>query len=290
MSIPSQSSNKHLSTFILPASSNEDERIHLQLQDDLIISGMGGTLPEQVDTTNLQHVLDIGCNSGSWLLETAKTYPHIAHLVGLNISQPIVESLNKQITEQQISDRITFHYLSALGSLEFLDDQFDLVNIQLGQSFLRTWDWSRLIQEIRRITRPGGILRITEMNFFEGSSSALEQHRQLVEQTLYQAGHRFVPYNQECAPELIPLLQRNGVQQIQTRPYRLHYRAGTPEGDLIIGKIAYSYRNMRPFLQKWTRLPPDYEERYQQLLKEMQRPDFIAVWPLTTIWGSITPG
>jgi hypothetical protein len=40
-----------------------------------------------------------------------------------------------------------------------------------------------------------------------------------------------------------------------------------------------------PFFQKWTRVPSDYEEIYQQALKEMQQPDFVATWTLLTVWG-----
>ena len=132
-------------------------------------------------------------------------------------------------------------------------------------------------------------MRITEMNFFQSASTFLEQQKQLVELTLYQAGHRFVPYKEDVVRELLPLLRRNGLQNIQTRQYNPEYHVETPEGNLLAEKIAYSYRAMRPFLQKWTRLPDNYDEGYQQLLQEMQRPGFTATWPLLTIWGTVAP-
>ena len=42
---------------------------------------------------------------------------------------------------------------------------------------------------------------------------------------------------------------------------------------------------MLPFLHKWTRVPHDYENIYQQALSEMQQPDFVATWNLLTAWG-----
>jgi hypothetical protein len=32
-------------------------------------------------------------------------------------------------------------------------------------------------------------------------------------------------------------------------------------------------------------MPDDYEELCQQMLYEMQQPDFIATWVLVTVWG-----
>ena len=42
-----------------------------------------------------------------------------------------------------------------------------------------------------------------------------------------------------------------------------------------------------PFLRKWIRVPEDYEEIYQQMLGEMQQPDFAATWALLTAWGTV---
>ena len=40
---------------------------------------------------------------------------------------------------------------------------------------------------------------------------------------------------------------------------------------------------------KWTSVPDDYEEIYQQMLTEMQQPDFVATWTLLTAWGTRSP-
>ncbi len=42
---------------------------------------------------------------------------------------------------------------------------------------------------------------------------------------------------------------------------------------------------MLPFLRKWTRVPDDYEEIYQQMLSEMQQPDFVATSSYLTARG-----
>jgi trans-aconitate methyltransferase len=50
------------------------------IQDKMLTTGMGGVLPElagRVDYSCLQRVLDVGCGTGGWLMETARTYPTI---------------------------------------------------------------------------------------------------------------------------------------------------------------------------------------------------------------------
>ena len=47
-----------------------------------------------------------------------------------------------------------------------------------------------------------------------------------------------------------------------------------------------AFRTTLPFMRKWTRVPDDYETIYQQMLSEMQQPDFMAPWNLLTVWGN----
>ena len=46
------------------------------------------------------------------------------------------------------------------------------------------------------------------------------------------------------------------------------------------------FRTNLPFLRKWISLPEDYEALYEQMLVEVQRPDFVATNQTMTVWGS----
>jgi len=62
--------------------------------------------------------------------------------------------------------------------------------------------------------------------------------------------------------------------------------ASTAEGQLFYEDMQHMFRVFMRFIQKWTRVPKDYEETYQQALQEMQQPNFEATGTLLTAWGT----
>ncbi len=173
MSTPTEPQREHPSTYFVQDRSNEEELARLRAQDQMLTAGMGGVLPEQLDPTIFQRVLDVGCGTGDWLIETAKAYPTIPLLVGVDISEKMLNYARIQAEEQQVSGRMQFASMDVLRMLEFPNEFFDLVNERLGASFLRKWDWPKLLSEFGRVTRPSGVIRLTECDLTENNSQAL---------------------------------------------------------------------------------------------------------------------
>ena len=287
MSDPTNPRREHPSTYFVQDRSNEEEPIRLQIQDQMTTAGMGGVLPEQPDPTIFQRVIDVGCGTGSWLIEAAKTYPTMSLLVGIDVSSKMVEYARAQAEAQQVSDRVEFHTMDALRMLEFPSGYFDLVNHRFGQSWLRTWDWPKLLSEYQRVSRPGGVTRVTESDFnVESNSPALTRLFELLLAALYRAGHFFTPQGNGVISELARLLKQYGLHNVQTRAHTIVYRAGTPEGQHFYEDMKGGFRTTMPFIRKWIRMLDDYETIYQQALTEMQQPDFVATWRLLTAWGN----
>ena len=247
-------------------------------------------LSEQPDPAIFQQVLDVGCGTGSWLIEVARTSPGASFLVGVDISSKMIEYARKQVEAQQVSERVEFHVMDALRGLEFPADYFDLVNQRAGTSWLRTWDWSELLQKYREVARPGGVIRITEADWtFPSNSQALTRLSELMVQAFYRAGHLFTPESDSVIRELARLLSRHGFQQVQTCAYPLEYQAGTPDGQLFAEDVKHLFRTIEPFLRKWARVPDDYDELYQQMLRETQQPGFVGNLTLLTAWAVNPP-
>ena len=289
--MPSQKNpgQEHPSTYWVQDRSSEEELQRLHLQDQMLTISMGGVLPDQSDPASLQHVLDVGCGTGDWLIEVAKSYPSISQLVGVDISGKMIEFARVQAEAQNVSNRVKFHVMDALGILEFPDQSFDLINQRFSTSYLRSWDWPKLLQEYRRISKPGGIVRVTEFNMVtESTSPAHQRLLDLMREAFYQAGHFFAPVNDGLTSQLAHLLSQSGLEDIQTRPYILRYQAGTVAGELFCEDTRRLFRTTEPFLRKWTRVPEDYSAIYQQMVKETYQSDFSAVFPLLTVWGANT--
>ncbi len=65
--------------------------------------------------------------------------------------------------------------------------------------------------------------------------------------------------------------------------------AGTPQGDLFVADMQHAFRTIKPFLQKWTRVPDDYDALYQRMLTEFKQTDFVGQFNLLTVWGRNLP-
>jgi ubiquinone/menaquinone biosynthesis C-methylase UbiE len=285
MPIPPEPKREQPSTYVVQDRSSQEELSRLQIQDRLFTQAMGGVLPEQSDPTIFSRVLDVGCGTGDWLIELAQTTPTCKLLVGVDVSRTFVEYARAQAQVAQVSDRVEFHVGDALRMLEFPTGFFDLVNHRTGMGWLRTWDWRKLLQEYQRVCRPGGVVRITEPAWAVSNSPALTRLSDLMVQAFHQAGYLFTPTRDGLTSKLPSLLQQYGLQEEQTRISTLHYHAGTPEGQHFFEDIKLAMRTALPFLRKWTQVPDDYEEIYQQMLREMQQPDFVATLDLLTVWG-----
>jgi ubiquinone/menaquinone biosynthesis C-methylase UbiE len=273
-------------TYTMQDRFNREELERLLIHDQMFTSAMGGVLPEQSDPTRFQRVLDIGCGPGGWLLQTAKTYPTLSLLVGVDINEKMLTYARTQAKMAQVDDRVTFHHMDALGPLDFPDAHFDLINERFGSSWLRTWEWPKFLLECQRIARPGGVIRVTEFQIrVESNSPALSQLCEIAIKAFHHSGHTFTPETDGLVKELPALLHKSGLQDVQTHAYALECRAGTPLGQLFIKDWTILYRIAEPFLQKWTLVPNTYQDIYQQMLEEMHQPDFVAVSHLLTVWG-----
>ncbi len=272
-------------TYFVQDHQNEEELLRLADQDRLVTRSMGGVLAEQADPSAFPRVLDVACGSGGWVIEAAQTYPEMS-LVGIDVNPLMVEYARASAVANHVDDRAEFHIMDALRILEFPDASFDLVNLRFALSFLRTWEWPRVLRELLRVVRPGGVVRLTDEEVIHQSTSpAAMQFCEMLLCALFRAGRLFTQESSGLTAHLAPLLSQHGYQQVQTRAYALQYRAGTLEGQTYAEDGMRVFRTLRPFLQKWGCMSKDYDAIRQQTTEEIQRPDFCATWHLLTAWG-----
>jgi ubiquinone/menaquinone biosynthesis C-methylase UbiE len=241
-------------------------------------------------------VLDIACGPGGWACEFAFTFPE-ARVVGVDINEQYI-TYAQATAQVQGLENVTFQVMNVVAgfqdeeasphSLEFADQRFDLVNARFLVGFLKESWWPRLIREMMRVTKPGGIIRLTECNGLDivTNSLALERYREILAQTLRRNGRLAV-----VTPLLKPWLVAAGCTNVQTAPYLIDYQAGSVEHTTI-------YRNheivLYEFIDFITRVDPSHsreemEALYQQCLIEMSSQSFCGQLLFVSAWGS-TPG
>jgi ubiquinone/menaquinone biosynthesis C-methylase UbiE len=283
--LSARAKTEYSSTYFVQDRSNQEELDRLIGQDRMITTVMGGVFPEQPAPPPFRRILDVGCGTGGWLIDIAREHPSIETLIGVDISSKMVSYARRQLKAQNLHNQVEFLTMDALRMLEFPPKFFDLVNMRFGLSFLRTWDWPKLVQEFQRVTKSGGIIRITETTLEAKSNSpTLTGLQNLTKQALSQAGH----LSEESVVTGIPhMLKQYGIEQVRTCLHEGEYHASTQEGQQCIEDITRFFRTALPFLRKWVQVPDDYESVYQQMLAEIQQPDFMSYWPLVTVWGHV---
>jgi ubiquinone/menaquinone biosynthesis C-methylase UbiE len=275
------------SAYIVQDRDNQEEMTRLEIQDKMITTGMGGVLPELPDPTVLRRVLDVGCGTGGWLMETARTYPTIEKLVGADISNKMVEYARASAEAEQLGSRVQFHTTDALRALPFSNNYFDLVNQRFGISWLRTWEWRKILLEYERVSKPGGIIRITEGHVTnESNSPALAKLCKISLDVCFRSGRLFTEGTDGVTSELARLMTQHGIEDVKSRIHTLVYSRGTENWQYFYEDMLHMFRVALPFFNKWTRVPDDYQEIYQQALNEMQQPNFEATYTLLTAWGA----
>ncbi len=257
-------------------------------QDRLVTEGMGGLLAEIPTETiaNLHSILDVACGPGGWAQEVAFTYPD-KEVVGVDISQSMIEYARSQAQVQELHNA-SFRVMNVSQQLDFPDASFDLVNARF-LNFLPASVWPKLVQEYYRITRPGGILRLTESEWWYFTNSpAVEKINSMIIQAIkaqgsYSHSGRFTG----ILPMLGRLLFDGGYVDVRHNAHVIDFSYGTHAYEGFRRDAAAAFKLFQPFILKTgaARTPEEFEQVYNQMLVEMLQEDFRGLMLPLTVWG-----
>ncbi len=138
---------------------------------------------------------------------------------------------------------------------------------------------------MHRVTRPGGVVRITDAISLVSTSPMLNQI--LSEYGIPAAIRAGNAFEQPTfmIEHLIALLTRYRFEAIAQQTYPLAYVAGTSLHRLFVEDMTCMLRLAPDFWRKWIHVPENYDALYQHMVQEIEQPDFVANWPLFTVWG-----
>ena len=251
------------------------EKARLLLQDRMLNEAMGGLIPEHKKEylQKVRQVLDIGCGPGGWALDVAKTYEHM-HVIGIDNSKTMIAHAQEEKKLHELKN-IEFEEMDALEPLRFADSTFDLVNIRSAVGYVPQNDWHRLLKECYRITKVGGILRLTEAD-------------NMGTQAMRKFGYGFSPDGATLGitPVLSRLLKEAGYENIGLQSYFFDFSYGTALYSSHRQNIEFVFEVARPLLvQAGVVTQGEIEKLYVQMLEEIRDAQFRGVEYFLTTWG-----
>jgi SAM-dependent methyltransferase len=107
----------------------------------------------------VRSVLDVGCGVGHWGRLLARVLPVEAQLVGVDREPSWPEAAMKRAADAGLQDRFTYRQGLA-ETVPFANGTFDLVTCQT--LLLHVPDPARVLSEMVRVTRPGGLVLVAE--------------------------------------------------------------------------------------------------------------------------------
>ncbi|HEY3991468.1 MAG TPA: methyltransferase domain-containing protein [Ktedonobacteraceae bacterium] len=286
MSMSSEQSRETRENTYVIDSESAAEMARLMRQDHLLTKGMGGLFPEGLDLSHVQNILDIACGPGGWVQEIAFEHADI-DVIGVDISERMIAYAKAQTEAQHLSNA-HFQVMNALKPLEFPDNSFDLVNTRLIVAFMLPEVWPTFLLECQRILRPGGILRLTDLEWGLSNKPAFEKICDQFNQALHKAGQSFSPNGTHMG--ILPVLRRlasdAGFTSLGQKAHVIDFSYGMEAHEGFYHDLASAFKLLQPFISKMgIASPEELDATYQQALREMTEEDFCGVWILLTVWG-----
>jgi ubiquinone/menaquinone biosynthesis C-methylase UbiE len=266
------------------------ETVRLINQHRMITEHMEGLFPREVDPSSLNSVLDLACGPGGWVLDVAYAFPKL-EVVGVDISQSMVHYAKTRALSQGL-DNAAFHIMNILKPFDFPDHSFDFVNARFLVGVLSPGHWPALIQECKRVLRPGGILRLTDVEDLGiTNSAALEQLTALGAKASRKAGRAFFSEGRYVGTMVMlgRFLRQAGFQDLHQQAHMIDWSADTQASRMQYDNARVALHLGKPFLIGLGVVSEErFDELYSQAMIEMNSSNFCAVMLFLTAWGRMT--
>ena len=268
---------------------SQAEMVRLIEADQLYTKAMGGLLPEQPEQTiaQLHDVLDIGCGPGGWILEMAYANSHL-HATGIDISQGMIDYA-KALARANGLDNTQFHVANAIDPLGFPDASFDLVNARQIEGVIPAAAWPGLLKEMVRVSRRGGIIRLTSVEWGGVTNSAAFQTlEKLLIRGAKRAGVNLIPDERMVGATVMlrRYLRDAGCVNIQERPSIMDFSVGSEFYQPMTQQWVIVFELVEPFLLgTGVTTKPELDRLRHQFSIEMLEDSFRGILYTLTVWG-----
>jgi ubiquinone/menaquinone biosynthesis C-methylase UbiE len=255
--------------------------------DKVLNNGMGGTLAEHPDLSGIKAILDLACGPGGWVLDVAREHADI-EVTGVDISASMIRFAQAQAISRGYGN-VSFTVMDIKRPLAFEDASFDLVNERTLFGVMGPGEWPPLLAECKRVLRPGGIIRLTELELPVTTSPALNELWDIGARAFYKTRRSFSVDGRHIGitPVLKRLLRDAGFQNVKHQGHVMDISAGTADFEGFWRNFVYVFQLVKAFILNVEGLTTEqeYARLYQQMQAEMLASDFFGLWTYVTAWG-----
>src|SRR5262249_14111532 len=148
--------------------------------------------------------------------------------------------------------------------------------------------WPGLLQECRRILRPGGILRLTECEVSLSSSPSVQRMMGLLSQALWKQGRTFSADGQSLGMvhRLGKLMLDAGFQDLQLRAFVIDSSAYQPWSYHVLKTVDVTFSPLKPYLLAAGMIEAQaFDDLQQQMLIEMLAEAYTCLTFGLTVWA-----
>ena len=150
-------------------------------------------------------VLEIGFGTGFTLVELAKSVGKTGRVCGIDVTPAMVKITRKRLEKEGLIDKVQVCQGDA-RNIPFEDNVFDAVYMASTLELFDTPDIPKVLEEIKRVLKPGGRLGVVSMS--------KEGHEDSLFLKFYEWLHKKVPKYASCRPVYVEEVVREAGYKI----------------------------------------------------------------------------
>ena len=162
---------------------------------------------ERLSVKEGEAVLEIGFGSGYCLRRIAQSVGQSGKAYGIDISSGMLEVTKRKLEKAELMDRTELHCGDA-ASLPYDDDTFDGVFMSFTLELFDTPEIPKVLEEIKRVFKPGGRLAVASMSKEDGESMLVR---------LYEWVHKKWPKYVDCRPIYVEQSLKDAAYEIKSK-------------------------------------------------------------------------
>jgi SAM-dependent methyltransferase len=246
-----------------------------------------------------QHILDVGCGEGLWVIEQAKLRPY-ATCIGLDLNARKID-LAALLAEQEHTRNALFFVddMNCISPYKIPNDAFGFIRVcNVAEALLRS-NYQKMAKRLFQLCQPGGFVAWTEAEFPVTTSRALDAIIFSLCRALERSGHTFRPASSaQEAPDLLPCSRRTlqiqawlgfwlteaGFAELDEIGHMLVVTYGQPLHAAFVEQVEATLTRIRPLLIRTGVLTDkQLEGLFASALKEIRSPGFGGMLYLKTV-------